>query len=422
MATDGIRRLVVRLSPSIFGPTLLFAIGQGAVVPLVPVLAVERGATPASAALVGGCFVIGQLMGNIPGGWLTAKIGERRTMVIATGVALVGAGCIGLIPGVLALAAATLLLGVGAAGFGIARHTFMTMWIPLEYRGRALSTLSGALWLGLFIGPLASAALLSLSHDQASSIWILATMLFAAGALILLTADPAEASERSGLPRPPQARHANRESPRPRLYETIVQHHAVLVRLGGAGAALASVRASRQILLPLVGVSVGLAPATIALVVAVVGALEFALFYPSGQIMDRVGRIWAAVPSMALLATGLGTLAVVAALGLGLPWLVVAAVIIGIGSGIGSGVLLTFSSDTAPAHDPGPYLGAWRTVTDAGSALTPFLASGLLVMVAMPATLAVFASIALMGMGAFARWVPMYLPGAARETRTPPEV
>ena len=37
------------------------------------------------------------------------------------------------------------------------------------------------------------------------------------------------------------------------------------------------------------------------------GAIDFALFYASGQVMDRFGRLWAALPAMVLM--GLGFLA-----------------------------------------------------------------------------------------------------------------
>ena len=75
------------------------------------------------------------------------------------------------------------------------------------------------------------------------------------------------------------------------------QYRRVLSRLGLAAASLSSLRSTRQVLLPLWGVSLGLDAQTIALVVGVSGAIDFALFYASGQVMDRFGRLWAAMPT-----------------------------------------------------------------------------------------------------------------------------
>lgn len=50
----------------VYLPTILFALGEGAVIPLIPVLAASMGADVAFAALVASALVIGQLCGNLP--------------------------------------------------------------------------------------------------------------------------------------------------------------------------------------------------------------------------------------------------------------------------------------------------------------------------------------------------------------------
>ena len=74
----------------IYGPTVLFALGEGAVIPLIPIIAAQLGADVATAALVASALVVGQLCGNIPAGWAVARIGERLTMAIAGTLSLVG--------------------------------------------------------------------------------------------------------------------------------------------------------------------------------------------------------------------------------------------------------------------------------------------------------------------------------------------
>ena len=80
-----------RFGPMVYVPTVLFSLGEGAVIPLIPVLATRLGADVASAALVSAALVVGQLVGNLPAGWAVAKIGERYTMVAAGLVAMLAA-------------------------------------------------------------------------------------------------------------------------------------------------------------------------------------------------------------------------------------------------------------------------------------------------------------------------------------------
>ena len=72
--------VLLRFGPMIYGPTVLFALGEGAVIPLIPIIAAQLGADVATAALVASALVVGQLCGNIPAGWAVARIGERLTM------------------------------------------------------------------------------------------------------------------------------------------------------------------------------------------------------------------------------------------------------------------------------------------------------------------------------------------------------
>src|SRR3546814_12626496 len=81
--TDSPRHVLRRFAPMIYGPTLLFALGEGAVLPLIPVIASNLGAGVAVAALVASALVVGQLCGNIPAGWAVARYGERLTMAVA---------------------------------------------------------------------------------------------------------------------------------------------------------------------------------------------------------------------------------------------------------------------------------------------------------------------------------------------------
>jgi len=87
-----------------------------------------------------------------------------------------------------------LLIGVAGAAFGLARHAFMTTFVPVAMRARALSTLGGSNRLGAVLGPLAGAALLSVTGQPASVVILLALCCFVAALLLVVLPDPGAAA------------------------------------------------------------------------------------------------------------------------------------------------------------------------------------------------------------------------------------
>jgi MFS family permease len=401
----------------VYAPTVLFSLGEGAVIPLIPVIATRLGADVSLAALVAAALVIGQLCGNLPAGALVSKVGERFTMVFA-GALSIAAGVGMLVAEQLALfAAAVFVLGFCAAAFGLARHAFMTTRVPPRFRARALSLLGGSFRFGVFLGPFVAAALIQLTGSEQSSIWALIVCCAAIVPLVLFGPDPEKTSP--VLLKPTGAAVAEDSGEvvtgsiptrdRYGVLETISYYRAVLMRLGLSAAALSAVRSARQVILPLWGVSLGLDASTIAIVVGVSGAIDFTLFYASGQVMDRFGRIWAALPAMLLMGTGLIILSVTHDLDEATMWFVLMAAVLGLGNGLSSGILLTYGADLAPETDPATFLGAWRTLTDAGGAAAPVVIASVVALASLPVAAGVMGGVALLGAAGFAVWTPRFL-------------
>ncbi|MDR7113855.1 MFS family permease [Microbacterium trichothecenolyticum] len=425
------RDVLWRFGPMVYGPTVLFALGEGAVIPLIPVIAAQLGADVASAALVASALVVGQLCGNIPAGWAVARVGERLTMVIAGVVSLGGVVGMALAPSLGIFALAVFLIGFCAAAFGLARHSFMTTRVPLAFRARALSLLGGTFRLGMFVGPFVAAGLLALFGDEHATIWFFGGCLVATVLLVLLGPDPEKQflmpqeqaardasvdTEDTGEPVTGSIRLPRRETsvagPGTGVIRTMWRHRRVLSTLGLAAASLSAVRSARQVVLPLWGVSIGLDAQTIALVVGISGAIDFALFYASGQVMDRFGRLWAALPAMILMGAGFVALAFTHDLPQAAMWFAMFAAVLGVGNGLSSGILLTLGADVAPKADPAPFLGSWRTLTDAGGAAAPLLVSGIAALASLSVATGIMGAIGLVGAFAFVRWVPRYVPRA----------
>ncbi|MDL5350536.1 MFS transporter [Microbacterium sp. zg-YB36] len=410
-----IARALWRFAPMIYGPTVLFALGEGAVIPLLPIIAAGLGADLPTAALVASALVVGQLCGNIPAGWAVARLGERLTMTIAGTVAIGGVAGLLASPSLPVLAASVFLIGFCAAAFGLARHSFMTTRVPLAFRARALSLLGGTFRLGMFIGPFVAAGLLALFGDPHSAIWFFGGCLVATVLLVLLGPDPETvvivpgADTRDAEDTGEAVTGSIPVQQRAGVFRTMWRNRGVLSRLGLAAASLSAMRSARQVVLPLWGVSIGLDAQTIALIVGISGAIDFALFYASGQVMDRFGRLWAALPAMVLMGAGFLALSVTHDLEQAAVWFAMFAAVLGVGNGLSSGILLTLGADTAPKDDPAPYLGSWRTLTDAGGAAAPLIVSALATF-SLSVAAGAMGMLGLLGAYAFLRWVPRFVP------------
>jgi len=424
VTADSPRNVLVRFAPMIYGPTLLFAVGEGAVIPLIPVIANRLGADVALAALVAAALVVGQLCGNIPAGWAVARFGERVTMGVAGIVVLAGLLGIVFAQSLAFFTAAVFLIGFCAASFALARHSFMTTRVPLTFRARALSLLGGTFRLGMFVGPFISAALLAVFGTETASIMFFAVCQVATILLVFFGPDPEKAvpvgagsptrrgggdsrdAEDTGEP----VTGAIPTVERVGVFRTMWRFRGVLARLGLAASSLSAVRSARQVVLPLWGVSLGLDAGTIAVVVGASGAIDFALFYASGQVMDRFGRLWAALPALILMGAGFFALSFTHDLSSAAMWYAMFAAVLGVGNGLSSGILLTLGADVAPPTDPAAFLGSWRTLTDAGGAVAPLIVSALTAVASLSVGVGAMGLIAVLVSAGFIRWVPRYVP------------
>jgi MFS family permease len=388
-------------------PTLLFSIGEGAILPIVPLVATDLGATLAIAGLVAAMVMLGELVGDIPSGWVVSRIGERRAMIGAALISVLGLIAALLAPSPLLLGVAMLLVGLSTAVFALARHAFMTSFVPLQYRARGLSTLGGTFRAGFFVGPFLSAAVIHLTGNTHSVFLVFIIGCVGAAGLLILLRDPTAALAAKRTPTPGEELVAEESHG---LFRTIWTSRAVLLRLGTGAGLIGAMRASRQVILPLWAVSIGIADTQTAIIIGIAGAVDFGLFYVSGQIMDRFGRLWSAVPSMLGLAAGHLALAFTHDAPGAVGWFITAAMLMSVANGIGSGILMTLGADLADQRNPAPFLGAWRFTGDAGSAAAPIALSALTAVLSIAAASGVMGVLGLLGAGVLLRYVPRFVP------------
>lgn len=373
-ADDSERFPFRRVAAAAFVPTILFAIGEGAILPFIPAIAGDLGASLAIAGLITAMLPIGELLGSAPGGLLVARIGERPAM-IAMGLVTIAALVLAWFATELwMLAIAVVVIGVATAIFGLARHAFMTTFVPYRYRARALSALGGTFRLGMFVGPLLSSLLLSLGADVRVTALVFLVACVLAVAVLLLLPDPTTTFERAT----DHAGAVEAEAEAAGIIGVFRAHSHTLFTVGFGAALLALARRGRDVILPLWAVSIGVGDATTGLVIGLAGAVDFLLFFTSGYVMDRFGRLWSVLPSLAGLGLGFGVLALTHDVSWAFTGWIVAACVLSVANGLGSGILMTVGADLAPPGRPAPFLGAWRMMTTGGSSVAPLLIAGVI--------------------------------------------
>ncbi|MCU1535792.1 MAG: major facilitator superfamily 1 [Humibacillus sp.] len=391
---DDAGRWLRTVAVSAYGPSLLSAVGSGAVAPVVAVSARQLGASIGVAALLVATIGIGQLVGDLPSGALAARIGERRALLVAAVVEAVGMVVAALAGGLGMLFVGVFVVGLAGSLFGLARQAYLTEAVPVAMRARALSTLGGVSRIGAFVGPFLGAFAIARWGTE-SAYWVGGVAAVAAFVLVLVAPD---------ITRSPGGLAA--AAPHRSVASVLLEHRFVLLTLGTGALCVAGARAIREALVPLWAESVGLSPSQTALVFGVAGALDMLLFYPSGWLMDRYGRVAAAVPSMVVLGIGMMTLPLATTL----VAVTLAATVLGIGNGLGAGLIMTLGADASPAVGRTQFLGGWRLFADVGRAAGPLALSGLTAVLSLGASSLVLGVAALVGAGWLRVWVPRHDP------------
>jgi MFS family permease len=378
------------LTAPVYIPSLLFAIGQGAAIPVIALVALDLGASPALAGFIVALRGIGTLVFDVPAGLMVARIGERWSMIIATAtLALVAVG-IALRPTIVVYSVLVFLLGCAFSVWALARLTYATEATPVRQRGRVMSIMGGTMRAGQFIGPLIG-SLIIIPLGLAGPFIAQALFAVAAAVTLFFTVEPTvgNASVEAG--------------PDPTLRAILRDSAKVLRTAGFVAVTIQVLRTARQAIVPLWGDNIGLGASQISLIFGLSAGIEMAMFYPIGMLMDRKGRRWAALPCLLLLSVGM----VLVPLTSTFTGLLLVGLFLGVANGFGAGINMTLGSDLSPRLGRSQFFGIWRLVGDVGTAGGPLL-------------VAVFTSIASLGAAAVAVGA-VGLFGAAVMWRSVPE-
>jgi MFS family permease len=174
--------------------------------------------------------------------------------------------------------------------------------------------------------------------------------------------------------------------------------------LGLAATTLTIARTARTIGLPLWALYINVPVETAALYIGLAGALDFALFYTSGQVVDRFGRLWAAVPTLAGMAISLFALTFAKdATGF-----LIAALALSLSNALGSGLVMVIGADLAPKDARNEFLAFYRLMVDGGIAMTAPAISIMTLLFGLPVALAGISVITLGGAFGMWRYIPKF--------------
>jgi MFS family permease len=395
-AEENGRSVARRLAVTVYAPFVLASLGRGMLVPVIPLYLREAGLSYTLVSVVIAASGLGAVLAGLPVGSAAQRFGPEWLFAVSTVLTGVAAALLGVSTAVIALVAFHLAAGFGSVGLRIGVQMIINGSVPAGVRGRAMSMVGGGMRVAFFVGPIVGGVLV----DAVGF-----TLTFAACGVITVFGLVPFLGSRSGR----GAQRFERPPPSPAgLVEALREHGGLLV-LAGIGVSLVmTVRAGRNVIVPLIGDQLELSATAVGALVAIGTGADLLLFPVSGYLMDRFGRLAAIVPAFSLLGIGMLVLGLYTTV----TGAIVAGVVMGVGNGMSAGTMLTLGGDLAPP-DSGPFLSALGMMQDTGVVTGPFIVGWLADTAGLETSAIVLAVVMLAAVG----WIVIVLGDTASPSR-----
>jgi MFS family permease len=387
------------LALSVYLPSLILSFCSGLLLPILPVFSQSFGVSYGLIGLVLAGEALGTLLADLPAGSLIRRLDRKWVMALGIGLVALSVTALFWSQTVWEVLLYRVISGFGAALWNLSRHAYLSEATSKTNRGRAIALFGGTNRLGGFLGPVVG-GLLAAQYGLR-----LPFLVF--GVLALCTIPLALVFIEKG-------QRITQVTAHPHVLTVLREHWRILLTAGLGQLGAQTVRAARNVLIPLYGSGLGLGLESVGLIMSLSALVDVALFYPAGVIMDKLGRKYAIVPSFTLQALGL----LVIPFAGGFVGLLVAATLTGLGNGLSSGTMMTLGSDLAPKESLGEFLGFWRLIGDSGFTGGPVIVGVIADVLTLPAAAVVMAAIGLVSAGLFAFGVPETHPRIFK-TRSP---
>jgi len=302
------RKLLILASLVVFVDTMFFA----AIVPLLPGLADEFALSKTSAGLLSGSYATGTLVAAIPGGFLAARLGAKRTTLIGLGAMTVTVLVFAFASSPEVLTASRFLQGAAGACSWAGALSWLISVAPRERRGELIGSAMAAAIAGVLLGPAVGALAEILSRSAVFSAVGVAGVGLAVVAL--------------RMPAPPSAGATSAASLVAATRSTPVRFGFLLILVPGM------IFGAVDVLVPLELDELGAGAVVIAAVFLATAGFEAVVAPLAGRVSDRRGRfgpcaagLVASIVTMLLIqlpeeAWVLAAVLIVAAPGIGMLW------------------------------------------------------------------------------------------------------
>ena len=345
---------------SFYLPALMVTLGHGLLVPILPLFAVDFEISYGLIGLVLAGEGIGTLIADVPTGMIQRRFGNKQVMMMGILVKALSVFLLFFAPTIWIVLLLRLVSGFGRSMYTISAHVYVTNQVGLGQRGKAISMYGGTHRLGGFIGPAIGGIIAGMLGLRA--VFIVVGLVTAVGLLLVIAFTLNGKRQKRGADEP--------DSHDLHIRSVLVSNSRVLASAGTAQIFGQMIRAGRTIIIPLFAAeALGLAVDQIGLIVSLSVAVDFSLFVVAGWLMDRVGRKFAIVPCFGIQALGMALVPFASSYS----GLLFAAVLIGIGNGLGSGSMMTLGADLSPSRSRGEFLGVWRWIGDMGQTGGPLI-------------------------------------------------
>jgi MFS family permease len=191
-----VRRLLSLVCALVLVDTMLYA----ALTPLLGRFAHQLHLSSATAGLLVAVYAAGALIGGLPGGVASARLGPRRAVL--TGLTLMGLSSLGFAwsESFASLAAARFVQGAGSAFTWAGAFSWLLAAAPRERRGELIGTAMGAAVFGALFGPVVGALAAALGRAAVFSA-VAALALALAAVTTMIETRPPEAPSAAALRR-----------------------------------------------------------------------------------------------------------------------------------------------------------------------------------------------------------------------------
>lgn len=345
---------------STYLPALVLAIGTGIALPAIPTLAKTYAVSFGMASGIVTAFVLGNVFGTIPSGWLIDRFGNRVVLISAPLITSVTSLAIFYAHTFTELLILRFLTGCAAQMWQMARLAAISYGAAPSQRGRLVSWMFGMDSTGRLAGPIIGGFIAAAWGPRAPF------LVFAAMALVALI--PASTFAKD------TPRQGNKTQTKKR---TMSLREVILPRLVYFGVALFAGMTrgplNADLLHLYAAFAYQLGPQQIGYLATAASCLSLPIGFTGGWIMDRFGRKRTMVPGFIGVGIAMTALALSAYLSFSLFWYV-ALFLVGVATqALTGGSVQTVGADVAPAEARGTFLGLWRFTGQGGVALGPII-------------------------------------------------